>query len=109
MEELFIADGFTQTKTIAAISGLHPELVIVFRPALDRAKYDFRMKERSQDPAVIDNHITEVAQKYVVSINGVEIPKEKDRVARLKPAIRAYLMDLILGYTPVDEAKDAKN
>jgi hypothetical protein len=35
--------------------------------------------------------------------------KDKDKATRLVPAIRALLIDLILGYTPADESADAKN
>lgn len=109
MDEIYISDGYTQTRTIPSVSGLHPELVIVFRPALDKEKQTFRIKNQSPDPAVIDNYTTETITKYIVSINGAELPKDKEKVGRIKPIVRGYLLDLILGYTAADEAKDAKN
>ena len=107
MSALFIEDGYTQTKTIPAVAGMFPELTVVYRPAISRERVALRMKLNTVDPAVYDNHETEVIAKHLVSLNGEEIPKAK--LARLKPAIRAHLVDLILGYEAADEERDAKN
>ena len=108
MSELYIEDGYTQSRTIPGVAGLHPDLIIVFRPALDKERNTYRLKNQSSDPAVIDNHTTDLLVKFVVSLNGEEM-KDKSKVAKLKPAIRGYLVDLVLGYLPADEAADAKN
>jgi hypothetical protein len=108
MSDIYIEDGYQQARTIPAVSGLHPELLVIFRPALDKERNTYRLKSQSSDPAVLDQHATDLILKYVVSINGAE-QKDKEKVARLKPAIRSYLTDLILGYLPADEAKDAGN
>lgn len=108
MSDLFIEDGYTATRTIPAVPGLHPDLTVHFRPALDKERAAYRLKGQSSDPAVIDNHTTDLIVKFVVSLNGEEF-KDKGRVAKLKPVIRGYLVDLILGYLPADEANDAKN
>lgn len=106
--DLFITDGFTQVRTVPAVPGLHPDLRFVYRPALDRERNAYRLKGQSADPAVLDAHQTDLIVKYTVSLNGQEL-KDREKVTRLKPAIRGYLTDLILGYTPADEAQDAKN
>ncbi len=108
MSDLFIDDGYTLTRTIPAVPGLHPELTIVFRQALDKERVAYRLKGQSADPAVIDNHTTDLIVKYVLSVNGEEL-KDKAKVAKLKPPIRAHLADLILSYAPADEVSDAKN
>jgi hypothetical protein len=108
MSDLFISDGFTLSRTVPAVPGLHPDLTIMFRQALDKERAAYRLKGQSSDPAVIDNHTTDLITKFVVSVNGEDMA-DKKRIATLKPAIRAYLVDLILGYLPADEANDAKN
>ena len=107
-DDLFIEDGYQQTRTIAPVSGLHPELLVIYRPALDKERNAYRLKGHSTDPAVLDQHATDLIVKFVVSLNGAEL-NDKAKVARLKPAIRSYLTDLILGYLPADEVADAKN
>lgn len=109
MSELYIEDGYTQTRTIAPVAGLHPGLSIVYRPALDKECAAMRIKLQSSDPAVVDNATTDLIVRFTVSLNGDEGVKDKAKAAKLKPAIRRYLSDLILGYLPADEANDAKN
>lgn len=108
MSDLYVDDGYTATRTIPAVPGLHPDLTVMFRQALDKERNAWRLKSQSSDPAVIDNHTTDLIVKFTVSLNGEEL-KDKAKVAKLKPAIRGYLVDLILGYLPADEASDAKN
>jgi hypothetical protein len=107
-DDLFIDDGYTATKTVPAISGLYPELKITYRPALSKERHAYRIKSQSADALVVDSHETELIAKFVVAINGRET-KDKEKVARLKPAIRALMVDLVLGYTPEDERACAAN
>lgn len=107
-DSLYVEDGYTATRTLPAVPGLHPELAIMFRPALDKERNAHRLKSQSADPAVIDNYTTDLIIRHVVSLNGEEV-KDKARVAKLKPTIRSYMVDLVLGYLPADEAADAKN
>lgn len=109
MSDLFIDDGYTLTRTIPAVPGLHPELTIMFRQALDKERHAFRLKSQSSDPTVLDGHTTDLIMKYGVSVNGEDLKNDKAKVAKLKPPIRAYLADLILSYAPADEVADAKN
>ena len=107
MESLFIDDNYTQTRTIPAVSGLHPDLTIVFRPALSKERVAYQAKSRSLDPTVLDLHETTLIEKYLVSVNGKAF--EKAEIVKLKPTVRGYILDLVLGYVPADEATDAKN
>lgn len=109
MSDLYIDDGYTLTRTIPAVPGLHPELTIMYRQALDKHRNEYRLKGQSADPAVIDNHTTELIMKFGVSVNGECVKSDKAKVAKLKPPIRSYLADLILSYLPADEVADAKN
>jgi hypothetical protein len=107
-DDLLIADGYTATKTIPAAPGLHPELTIVYRPALMRERHVYRQKQNSYDPAVLEAGEVELLAKYLVSINGQDI-KDKDKLSRLRPVIRTYAVNAILGYEAEDEKSDAKN
>lgn len=107
-DDLLINDGYTATKTVPAAPGLHPELRIVYRPALHRERIVYRQKGASPDPDVLEACEVALLMKYLVSVNGHEY-KDKDRAARLLPVARVYAVNLILGYEPADEAADAKN
>ena len=107
-DDLFIDDGYTASKTIPQVSGLYPELKVTYRPALSRERHAYRIKSQSVDPAVVDNCETDLICKFVVAINGTEL-KDKEKVARLKPSIRAQLVDLVLGYSAEDERRNATN
>ncbi len=107
-DPLLISDGYTATKTVPGAPGLHPDLKISYRPALARERIAYRQRAASSDPDVLDAHEVALLQKHLVSINGVEY-REKDKLARMVPAVRAQAVDLVLGYTPADEAADAKN
>jgi len=107
MDSILIDDGYTTTRNIPGVPGLHPDLCIMYRPALTKERIIYRSRNSSADPSVIDLHEVELIGKFLVSINGKELKKEE--VARLKPAVRAHIVDLILGYLPADEAKDQGN
>lgn len=107
MDSAFIDDGYTAEKTVPAVPGLYPELKVFYRPALANERYAWRIKAQSPDPAALANAEAELHAKYVVSLNGDRLTRET--AAKLKPAVRSILTDLILGYTPADEAQDAKN
>jgi hypothetical protein len=105
--DLFINENQTETRTIPAQPGLHPDLTLVYRPALGLERIAYRAKGASPDPNVLNQHEVDLVAKYAVSINGQEL-RDKDRVARLKPVIRQYLVDLILGYAAADEGRDPR-
>ena len=70
---LFIESECQETKTVEAVSGVHPRLVIVYHPALAKERNVFKHKAATSDPAVIDAAESEVISKYIVSINGQAI------------------------------------
>lgn len=107
MDELYIADGYTAHKSIEASAGFYPALEIAYRPALAKARIEYRLKSNSGDAAVLESHENDLILKYVVSINGHQ--PDKHRIGKMKPVVRTILIGLVLGYEPEDEAQDAKN
>ena len=107
MSSLYIDDGYTATATIEPAKGLHGELVVQYRPALTKERHTYRIKGETRDASVIENHECELVAKYIVNVNGE--PLDKKRIHALKPLVRLHLVNLILGYEPEDEARDAKN
>jgi len=106
--DLMIEDGYTATRTIPSVAGLHPELRVMYRPALAKERLNYRAKGGSGDPTVLDVHEVELIVKHLVSVNGQEF-RDKEKVARLKPTIRQHLVDLVLGFAPEDESRTALN
>jgi len=106
-DTIFIDDGYTQTRTIAAVPGLHPQLTIIYRPVLSKDRWAFRHKVASVDSAVADNAEKELIGKQCVSLNGEVLDKKK--IAILKPTVQQHIVDSILGYAPGDEAADLGN
>lgn len=104
MSGLFIDDGFTLTKSIPAVPGLHPAVEVVFRPALDRKRHEYR-QAFAGDPVKFDAWITELLTAQIVKANGEPLPK--GGAAKLVPTIRSQLLDLVLGFAPADEPVDA--
>ncbi len=107
-DSLFIEDGYSATKVIEGVPGLYPELRVTYRPALSRERTAYRAKLAGADVETVERHEIDLIVRHKVSVNGTEM-KEKEKLAKLRPAIRAHLLDLILGYTPADEAADAGN
>lgn len=100
----FIDDGYTATKTLEAVPGLYPEAVVQYRPALARQRTEFQFV--GQMGAEKSNEAEEkllVRQK--VSLNGTPLTDETVRL--VKPALRAKVLELVLGYAGEDA--DAKN
>jgi hypothetical protein len=108
MDSIEINDGYTETKTVPAVPGLHPELKFTYRPALSRERVAYRNKLAVGDPEAVEKHETDLIVKYAVALNGEPV-KDKERVGRWKPHVRGIVIDLILGYAPADEGADAKN
>lgn len=107
MDDIFITDGYTATRTIDAVPGLHPALRVVYRPALAPVRLGYRVLAEGRDPEAIAKRENELIAKYVLTINGASVPAEK--AATLKPSVRSYLLDLVLGYAAADEEADLKN
>lgn len=106
MLSLFIDDGYTATKTIPAAPGLHPDVHVQYRPCLARVRTEHQYAAQVGAEKVSEFEDRLLA-KHVLGLNGDSLDAAK--AARLKPALRGKLLDLILGYAGSDEAADAKN
>ncbi len=106
MSGLFIDDGYTGTKTLPAAPGLYPEVAVQYRPALARVRteHQFAAQLGAEKVGEFEDRLL---AKQVVSVNGE--PLDAAKAGRLKPALRAKLLDLVLGYAGADEGADAKN
>lgn len=107
-DDLFIPDGYTLSKKIDAVPGLHPAVSVVYRPALNAAR---RAHQRAAVTGADDYAKADIdlILKHVVTLNGQSIATLKDKLAKMRPAVLGQLLDLILGYTPADEEADLKN
>lgn len=103
---LYIDDGYTATKTLPAAPGLHPEVAVRYRPALARvrAEYQYAANAGADKLSAFEESLL---ARQRVELNGE--PLDPARAARLKPALRQKLLDLVLGYAGEDEAADEKN
>lgn len=111
MSGLYIADGYTCSKTIAAVPGLHGEARVVYRPALNPARREHQRAAMLSAEAYAKADV-DLIHKHVISISGETIqgnPAAKDKLTQLKPALFVKLIDLVLSYEPADEESDAKN
>lgn len=106
-QSIFIEDGYTATKTIPAIGGLTPEVVVRYRPALGVERHRHRATLNGGDAEAIAKSENALFAKYVETVNGAALPAAK--VGALKPFLRNALVELILGYTAADEGADVKN
>lgn len=109
MDELFIQDGYTRTQTLPAVPGLHPEVRVAYRPALARERHAYAAKLATRDAAQADQHECDLIVRHVAELNGQPPAAWRDKVAKLVPAVRQQLLDLVLGYSAAQEAADAKN
>ncbi len=105
--DLYIDDGYTLTRTVPETPGLLPELRIKYRQALARVRLEHRAALDTKDAELITKRENELFKRYVVTVN--EAALKESELHRLKPALRAVLIDLILGYAGADEEADAKN
>lgn len=103
---LFIDDGYTRSKRLPARPGLHPAVDVVFRPALQAARIEYGTKARGE-PKVVDAAEVAFLEKYLVSLNGEPVPK--DKLGRLHPLVRVDVLDLILSYTAAEAGDDEGN
>lgn len=100
---IYIEDGYTLTKTIEAVPGLHPEVVFTYRaaPGIERNRYS---EARGAD--AVTKFEDELIKKYTVDVNGQPL----DPRGQIKPTLRVHFMNLILGYAGSDTHKaDVKN
>lgn len=105
-DSLYIADGYTATKTIPAAPGLHPDVLVQYRPVLARQRAEFQ-HHANLGPEKACEFEDKLLVKQVVGLNGE--PLDADKARRLKPALRVRLLNLVFGYEGEDEATDVKN
>lgn len=111
----FLEDGYTQDGYIAEVARLHPAVSFTYRPALYEEREAWRRAGAKAFDAKADTKLA--ADLIVGHITGWDVKKrdgaavdlKADNVARLHPAILRKLLEIVLGYEPSDEAKDAKN
>lgn len=106
MSELFIDDGYTLTKSLEAAPGLHPAVEVVYRPALSKERHAYATVLGTKDATRIDAFESDLIARHVQALNGSPVPK--DRAAKLRPTLQAKLVDLVLSYSPADEAAAGK-
>jgi hypothetical protein len=107
MSSIYLEDGYTATKTIPEVPGLHPALKVEYRPA-DNIQY-LRWNRMNADASEETQHKNscDLITSHIIRINGD--PIAKDRVSKLRPVVTRYLLDLVLGYSPEDVQADLKN
>jgi hypothetical protein len=105
---LFIDDGYTATKCLDADPGLHGAVDVAYRPALYARKLAWQRARSAASSDAVLKADTDLLAERIVSLNGQPLPK--DKVANLRPALLAKLLDLVLSYAGSDEeSTDVKN
>lgn len=105
MELYFPEDGYTARKRCEAIPNVCPEFTVVYRPCLytERTVHVKETYGLSGDAAA-KKHL-DLIRKHVAEINGAPIDA---RLPKLRPAVTARVLDLVLGYEAEDETADLK-
>jgi hypothetical protein len=93
---VWIDDGFTLTKALAADPGIHPAVEVVYRPALGRAVLGYKAAARSGDVDRLDRCELDLLAAHVVTLDGDPWPADAKKAARLNPVLRGRLLDLVL-------------
>lgn len=114
-EFALIEDGYSVETTIARVPGLYPAVRVRFRPALAeerdewllKGQRDFAGRDRTARAAdIVARHLE---QWDVRTRAGGEVRPDAATVRKLHPSLLQKLLDLVLGYEPIQEAGDAKN
>jgi hypothetical protein len=103
---LFIDDGYTAAKRIDARPGLHAAADVKYRPALAAKRNEYQAR-LTGDPGKLSAWEDELLELHVVGLAGE--PLKKGSAARLVPALRTDLLNLVLGYAGADEQADLGN
>ena len=105
---IFIVDGYTCTKKIEAVRGLHPEVVVVYRPAVAKARIELGMISSSGSVDRVFQFENELLANHVIAVGDTKLTPTL--AGQLVPALRGKLLDLVLGYAGSDEEEaDVKN
>jgi hypothetical protein len=100
-------DGFTFTDVMPECAGLYPAVTYTYRPAVQKARYEFQAAVNPADRAarsaeIISGHVKEL------KVGDQTMALTPEQAARLMPGIAAHMLDRILGYAGPAEAS-AKN
>jgi hypothetical protein len=106
-DPLFIDDGYTRQSDVPAEAGIHPGAAVSYRPALPRERVAYAAKMQTRDPDQIDRYLCDLLVRHKVEVNGAAL--DAHRAGRLVPNLRERVIDLVLGYSPAQEAADVKN
>ena len=111
-DDWFILDGYEKSASIPAVPGLHPALRVRYRPALFDERLD-HLSARDVDGREGTERIARMVVRHLESwdakVKGEVAPRTAEMVRKLQPALLERLLNLVLGYTPAEEAADAKN
>src|SRR5688572_2002083 len=116
-EFALIDDGFSITTTIPRAPGLHPAVKLNYRPALHDERQQWLLdNERAIDGTARTNATVAIITKHVQSwditagpAKRPASPSDPATVKRLQPNLLDKILNLVLGYTPAQEAADEKN
>ena len=100
-----IDDGYNLTRAVPAKCGLFPELIVIYRPAFAKERNAFNSRMNSHDPAVIDSAEMDLLERHIISVNEQPLG-DRNKLERLRPAIRDALIDLIMSHSS-DEQRDS--
>lgn len=105
----FLDDGYSEDGVIPEVKGLHPEVRFRFRPALlaDKQRYWKGFADASPDEQA--KRTATLIASHVEGWNLTEGRPVVAQVLKMRPAIIDGIVVRILGYSPADEAADAKN
>lgn len=96
--DIYIPDGYVFQKTIEELPGVHPSVVLVYRPA---PAIERNRMIATRDPIALTTLENEIIEKYVVTVNGVKLEPKKP----LRLSLRVKFCDLILQYAGSDEER----
>jgi hypothetical protein len=116
---IFVGPGYKATKTIPAVPGLHPPLLIVFTLASAKDRCLQRTKSATANADAYEIFEVDLISRCLVSINKINSQGHplaqsgtwlitRERISELRPAVRKILLDLILGITPEDAGQAEK-
>lgn len=108
---IFIDDGYTLSKEIEAVPGIHPAMSVEYRPALAVKRAELGVVAGRGDAAKITEFENELLAKHIVRYDAGDIGGElkKADAGRMIPTLRNKLISLVLGYEPADEEADLGN
>jgi len=106
--QLFITDGYTLAKKIPAMHGIHPEVSVIYRPAVAKARIELGIIASSGSAERVFQYENDLLASHVITLADQKLTSAL--AGQLVPTLRGKILDLILGYAGSDEEEsDAKN